>query len=257
MAQQGNFQPASSISYLSRLGEQLRRIEWEVESGRAVTIKLIDGDRQMTLVFSGGNVSKTLGTTVSQPDQKPVSLADNDSLVAAVQGSYSFDLRQADREISSTEVREQRAKASPLRVSDEKIQARLAAGLPLTEISQMGGDEYFLISDCPYRANDGFTITALKGFHTDLASIPRLLMPFITPQQLSITAPMFHDLIYRTGGRVLPPLGVVSPENKVFQRQDADELFLELMTREKVGFFKRNVAFGAVRVGGRSAWRGA
>jgi Protein of unknown function (DUF1353) len=49
---------------------------------------------------------------------------------------------------------------------------------------------------------------------------------------------------------------VVSPDDKVFSKVEADDLFLELMTREKVSFFKRNFAYAAVRLAGRSAWKG-
>ena len=70
-----------------------------------------------------------------------------------------------------------------------------------------------------------------------------------------ITAPTFHDLLYRTGGNLLPPLGVISPHGKLFTKDEADDLFLELMTREKVSFFKRNFAYAAVKLAGRSAWK--
>ena len=49
----------------------------------------------------------------------------------------------------------------------------------------------------------------------------------------------------------------VAPGDKVFTRDEADDLFLELMTREKVSFFKRNFAYAAVRLAGGSAWKRA
>ena len=243
--------------YGKELAEQLRRIETSVEMGNDVTVRLVDGRLETTLAFKGGTVFECSAVAARPPGDKALSLADNESLVAQVRGAFAFDLRQAEREAPRPPASPSpTATALPLRVDEARVAARLAAGLPLTHISQMGGDEYFLVADCVYRANDGYTLTALQGFHTDLASIPRLLTLFITVRGLSTTAPMFHDLLYRTGGRVAPPLGTVSPEGKVFSQEDADNLFLELMTREKVGFFKRNLAFGAVRLAGRSAWRG-
>lgn len=245
--------------YGSRLAEQLKRIEISVESGRDVVIRLVDGDRETTLAFKGGTVFECSAVTARPAADKPPSLADNESLVAQVGGSFAFDLRQAEREVPRRPAAPSPAAPPatvPLRVDDAEVAARLAAGLPLTHISQMGGDEYFLVADCAYRANDGYLLTALKGFRTDLASIPRLLTVFVTVRDLSTTAPMFHDLLYRTGGCVRLPLGTVLPEGKAFSQKEADDLFLELMTREKVGFFKRNLAYGAVRLGGRSAWRG-
>ena len=251
----GHYQIMDS-RYGGQLADQLKRIELAVHGGQDVTIRLVDGDRQMTLSFKGGQVFECSEPSAPPAGQKPPTLADNDGLVAFGTGSFAFDLPEAEREIPSREVKRGLREAAALRVDDEKIRARLAAGLPLTEISQMGSDEYFLVSNCSYRANDGYTITALKGFRTDLASIPRLLTVLISVQDLSITAPTFHDLLYRSGGDLLPPLGVVSPHGKLFTKLEADDLFLELMTREQVSFFKRNFAYAAVRLAGRSAWKG-
>ena len=251
----GHYQTMDS-RYGGQLADQLERIEQAVQGGQSVTIRLVDGDREVTMSFKGGQAFECSEPTAPPAGQKPPTLADNDGLLALVIGSFAFDLREAEREIPKREATRGLREASQLRVDDEKIRARLESGLPLTEISQMGSDEYFLVSDCSYRANDGYTITALKGFHTDLASIPKLLTVIVSVQDLSITAPTFHDLLYRTGGKLLPPLGVISPHGKVFSKVEADDLFLELMTREKVSFFKRNFAYAAVRLAGRSAWKG-
>lgn len=65
-----------------------------------------------------------------------------------------------------------------------------------------------------------------------------------------------HDLIYRCGGQVILPDGEVIPAGKLFSRKDADDVFLELMTRSKVAYWKRNVAYLAVRAFGQSSWQG-
>ncbi len=52
------------------------------------------------------------------------------------------------------------------------------------------------------------------------------------------------------------PDGEVIPAGKLFSRKDADDVFLELMTRSKVAYWKRNVAYLAVRAFGQSSWQG-
>ncbi len=64
-----------------------------------------------------------------------------------------------------------------------------------------------------------------------------------------------HDLIYRSGGEVILPHGAVRPTGRRFERREADDLFLELMTRAKVSYWKRNVAYLAVRGFGQSSWQ--
>jgi hypothetical protein len=115
--------------------------------------------------------------------------------------------------------------------------------------------EWVLLDDCRCAALDGFIVTAKRGFKTDLASIPRLLWGFIASFELSLVAPIVHDLIYGSAGTVTLPDGEVTPADKRFDRKEADDLFLELMTRSKVAYWKRNVAYLAVRAFGGSSWR--
>ncbi|MGB4886276.1 MAG: DUF1353 domain-containing protein, partial [Nitrospira sp.] len=115
--------------------------------------------------------------------------------------------------------------------------------------------EWVLLDDCRCAALDGFIVTAKRGFKTDLASIPRLLWGFIASFELSLVAPIVHDLIYGSAGTVALPDGEVTPADKRFDRKEADDLFLELMTRSKVAYWKRNVAYLAVRAFGGSSWR--
>ena len=129
--------------------------------------------------------------------------------------------------------------------------------LPNPAIKFEGNNEWSVVEDNSYSANDGYTITVKKGFRTDLASIPRFCWVLIASYELSVVAPVFHDLIYRSGGGVVrAPDGRVEPGAKVFTRREADDLFLELMTRAKVSYWKRNVAYLAVEYFGASAWKG-
>lgn len=82
------------------------------------------------------------------------------------------------------------------------------------------------------------------GFVFDLASIPRIFWRLIAPFELSIAAPLVHDFLYRGG---CPGA----------TRAEADAAFLDLMGRERVPLWRRRLAYLAVRVFGRFAWRGA
>jgi hypothetical protein len=95
------------------------------------------------------------------------------------------------------------------------------------------------------------TLTARKGYEFDLASVPRVVWPVIAPFELSILAPLFHDLLYEFKGR--PPADLVQPF-RTFTRQEADDLFLHLMEMERVSGWRRNLAYTAVRAAGWVAW---
>jgi Protein of unknown function (DUF1353) len=75
--------------------------------------------------------------------------------------------------------------------------------------------------------------------------------PIIAPFELSILAPLFHDLVYEFKGR--PPADLVEPY-RTFTRVEADDLFLHLMEMEGVSGWRRNLAYAAVRAGGLLAW---
>lgn len=85
------------------------------------------------------------------------------------------------------------------------------------------------------------------GFEFDLASIPRPLWWLIAPFELSLAAPLVHDYLYRHGG--------VLPDGRRFTRADADRLFLEIMRAERVPYWRRVLAFPAVRLFGWTGWK--
>ena len=107
-----------------------------------------------------------------------------------------------------------------------------------------------LLTDVSIQDSDTH-ILARKGFKFDLASIPRIVWPIISPFDLSIVAPLFHDLIYEYKGYL--PTDCVYPY-KTFTRYDADNLFLRLMKVEKIPMFKRNLAYYSVRLYGGIYW---
>lgn len=96
-------------------------------------------------------------------------------------------------------------------------------------------------------------LTAMAGFTFDLSSVPRPLWFATAPFELSIVAPLFHDLLYRYGGKSGRYLQL-TPEIR-YTRSQADDLFKDQMEDEGVGWFRRHSAYRAVRWFGGSSWR--
>jgi hypothetical protein len=95
------------------------------------------------------------------------------------------------------------------------------------------------------------TVTAKKGFQFDRASIPRIFWVIISKDDLSNVPPLFHDLLYRFGGKL--PKDCVSPFTE-FTRNEADYLFYHLMERSGVTSWRLQVAYQTVRQFSSFAW---
>ena len=101
----------------------------------------------------------------------------------------------------------------------------------------------------------GYSVIALDcllrvpvGFRTDLASIPRWLWPIVAPFELSLAAPIVHDFLYSHGGRT----HVLSV---TLDRPTVDRIFYELMRRDGVWWWRRALAYRAVRLFGAKHWK--
>ena len=241
-------------AYLTQLIEQFARIDQHIENGETVTITMSDGDGSISLTVSRDKVVERAAPPQRPATGKAPALADNDSLVAALTKSFSFDIGEANRKISIGEIQSHLANATAAKPAVGSANLRRALELPDPAVTYNNA-EWVLLDDCRCAALDGFIVTAKRGFKTDLASIPRLLWGFIASFELSLVAPIVHDLIYGSAGAVTMPDGEVMPADKRFDRKEADDLFLELMTRSKVAYWKRNVAYLAVRAFGGSSWR--
>lgn len=79
-------------------------------------------------------------------------------------------------------------------------------------------------------------------FCFDGASVPRIFWSVMSPFDLSILAPMLHDWIYSKAG----------PD---VRRVTADKVFKEVMRREGVPAWRRQMAYLAVRMFGKSSWK--
>jgi len=249
-----HIQTIQSNTYLTQIKAQFERMDKSVESGHTVTLVLSENNRAISLSITRDNVAKS-DVPSEGATAKTYSLADNESLSALITNSYHFDIGDINRQIKAHDIEAEINKATHQDTKQSKRNAAsLPPGLPNPSVHFIAGN-WVLAEDCVYTTNDLFTLTAKSGFQTDLASIPRILWVLIASFELSLAAPIFHDLIYRSMGEVALPDGVVLPAGKTFTRSEADDIFLELMTRAKIPFWKRNVAYLAVDFFGVSSWR--
>jgi hypothetical protein len=108
-------------------------------------------------------------------------------------------------------------------------------------VTKISGLEWELLKDITY-VNDSISITAKKGFVTDFASIPRIFWSLVgSPatgkyQKSSI----IHDILYVT---------------ESLSRKECDNLFLEMLEAQGVSWWKRNIMYSAVRIGGCFVWK--
>lgn len=79
-----------------------------------------------------------------------------------------------------------------------------------------------------------------KGFVTDFASVPRFFWRIIPPWGRYSPAAVVHDYLYYIGD---------------FGKRRADLVFLELMKRLGVSYWKRRVMYYAVKWFGFTAWK--
>ena len=147
----------------------------------------------------------------------------------------------------------------------EKLRAAMSNrgwdGLPGVKVSQIGAsDDYEVVEDYTYaceRFNERnekitYSITAPSGFVFDRASVPRIFWVLISKDDLSNVPPLFHDLLYRNGG-VLPKTQVTP--YRTFQREEADELFYELMQKSGVKPWRSRLAYLAVSKSAVEDWK--
>ncbi len=105
-----------------------------------------------------------------------------------------------------------------------------------------------------------YRLVVPAGFEHDFASVPRLLWALVAPLDLGI-ASIFHDWLYRHGGRV-ETLRWTGDEGSPWEsvgtpwtREEADRLFARLMREQGVVRWRRRVAYLSVRAFAGSVWR--
>ena len=128
-----------------------------------------------------------------------------------------------------------------------------AGSLPGVDVRQIGNTPVYEVVNPYSYIYKGSRITVPQGFRYDRASIPRVFWVLIDKDSLSNVAPLFHDLLYRYGGVLDPKL--VTPYRK-FRRDEADDLFYELMGKCGVEEWRRSAAYEAVHHLAKSHWSG-
>lgn len=112
-------------------------------------------------------------------------------------------------------------------------------------ISRFREPIYFLTAPISWTPNPGQeryqAVTVQKGFVTDFASIPRIFWSALRPDGEYAYAAVVHDYLYWEQTR---------------SRDEADQILKMAMEDFKVGTVTAGAIYGAVRVGGLSAWNG-
>lgn len=104
-------------------------------------------------------------------------------------------------------------------------------------------DKYWeVLEDYYYETSIGI-IKVPKGFKTDYASVPKIFRNIINCSGKHGRAAVVHDWLYSSKCT----LGVT--------REEADEIFLEIMTEWGVSVIKRNLMYRMVRLFGASHFR--
>lgn len=110
-------------------------------------------------------------------------------------------------------------------------------------VKDLMNGRFEIFSDYLYRTKEYF-IRVPKGFVTDYASIPKLLRIVVLPYGKHSGASVVHDWLYSFQC------------NLNLTRKEADKIFLEILKEEKINFFLRIFMYFAVRMFGRSRFRG-
>lgn len=102
-----------------------------------------------------------------------------------------------------------------------------------------------------YTARPGVAVKIPADTTTDLGSVPRPLWLVIAPHELSTTAVVLHDWLYRHGGQP----DRVSPEGTTWTRKQADRELIYHAIAGGVPVWRAVVAYYAVRVWGWLGWQ--
>ena len=106
-------------------------------------------------------------------------------------------------------------------------------------LEDVDGDSWILWQPFGYVSKVGDIINVPAGFKTDLASIPWLFRRILPKSGEYNKACVIHDWMYKT---------------HLFERSKCDDILLEAMEFEGVGYCKRYTIYWAVRAGGWLPW---
>lgn len=239
---------------LKKLKEKVRRINLEVDAGNSIQLNMSEGAKTAKPLLINENKileakNKSLGSKEEVSNTKMRGGDDrfeNDT-------SEDFDIDFNEIQLTDEDVHEI-IKNAP---QDTRMRSEGSAPVPIVNVTyDARAKTWILTSDCVYTTENGWTITAKKDFAFDLASVPRFFWAIISSFDLSLIAPLYHDLLYRHGG--LLPAGQLAPEKNPpfrFEREEADKILYELMKKAGVSWWKRQAAYRAVRTFSGFAWK--
>ena len=109
------------------------------------------------------------------------------------------------------------------------------------KVEKIGDQDYILLEDLVYE-NESLILTVKKGFWFDAISIPKVFWSLIdSPFTGKAVRPATgHDVLY---------------SSEFFDRKQCDDLFLEMMEADGVGYMKRYAMYWAVRSFGWTVWK--
>lgn len=236
----------------AKLKKQIREINKRIAAGETVEVTL-EGDKQSARLAVDAGGARRLKRKPRSPENQ---LAGSENKTLGIDAPAAGEAFRLDL-VAAGEI------------SDAQITEKIEQTVALSQAAGVAGDTgdlprviltrdeakrvWVLFEKCSYRTAD-HTLTAPANYETDLASIPRVFWTIIAPEELSLAAPLFHDLIYRCGGS-LPEDGLNPFDGKLFERKEADDLFLELMKKAKIPRWKRTAAYLAVRGFAGFAWK--
>lgn len=123
-----------------------------------------DGDRSISLTVSRDKVVERASPLQRPATGKPPALADNNSLVAGLTKSFSFDVGEANRKISTRKIQSRLAKTpASAPAVDSRVSLRRTMESPEPALTYNNA-EWGLLDDCRYAALERFIVTAKRGF---------------------------------------------------------------------------------------------
>ena len=122
---------------------------------------------------------------------------------------------------------------------------------PLTVEVMESGNTFKLVYPFTQRSKRlKVSVCVPRGFVTDFASIPRGARLIIPKLGRHIKASVVHDYLYRHH-----IIKISDQVSYIFNRKQADDLFLEGMLNLGAILWKARLMYWAVRIGGWLAWR--
>lgn len=221
------------------LKKQFDEIERKIEAGEVVQINFSEGGKTVSLEANAEGTREASAKTAAPEDDIYESAGDESPM-------QTFNLNLTESDISDGEIADIISKVEPSIFE--------STGDVPDVVLRRPGNNWVLFEECSYNTNLGYKITAPKDYETDLASIPRVFWTLVSSFELSLAAPLFHDLLYRCGG-VLPGNQLDPNDGKKFKRKEADLIFLELMEKADITKWKREAAYYAVRGFSGFAWK--